>query len=52
MSEARTDVTDDRAMQAAGLGAEGPKHRGPASAADESGIPAHGKHRRPEQDNG
>ncbi|MBY8887298.1 hypothetical protein K7472_21000 [Streptomyces sp. PTM05] len=52
MSEARTDVTDDRALQAAGLGAEGAKHRGPASAADETDIPAHGKHRKVEQDHG
>ncbi|MCQ4082148.1 hypothetical protein NGB36_16405 [Streptomyces sp. RB6PN25] len=51
MSEARNDTTDDRAQQAAALGAEGGKHRGPASSAEEDGAPAHGRHRRPEHQN-
>ncbi|AEW93764.1 MULTISPECIES: hypothetical protein [Streptomycetaceae] len=51
MSEARTDTADDRAHQPAALGAGGGKHRGSASSADQTDIPAHGKHRRPE-DNG
>lgn len=48
MSEARNDSTDDRALLAVALGAEGGKHRGYASPAEEPGIPAHGKHRRTE----
>ncbi|GAA1922961.1 hypothetical protein [Streptantibioticus ferralitis] len=51
MPETRTDTTDDRAQQAAALGAEVGKHRGSASAFEDDGTPAHGKHRRPEQDN-
>ncbi len=48
MSEARTDTTDDRAHQAAALGAGGGKHRGPASSAEEGETSPHGKHRRPD----
>jgi len=48
MSEARNETTDDRSLLAAALGAEGGKHRGPASPPEEPETPAHGKHRRTE----
>jgi RNase adaptor protein for sRNA GlmZ degradation len=50
MSEVRNDSTDDRALLAVALGAEGGKHRGTASSAEEPEVPAHGKHRRMEHD--
>lgn len=52
MSEARNDTTDDRALLAAALGAEGGKHRGDASPVEEPEVPAHGKHRRTEHADG
>ncbi len=52
MSEARNDSTDDRALLAVALGAEGGKHRGSASPAEEPETPAHGRHRRLEQNDG
>lgn len=53
MSEARNNTTDDRALLAAALGAEGGKHRGyAASPAEEPEAPAHGRHRRTEHNEG
>jgi hypothetical protein len=49
MSEARNDTTDDRELLAVALGAEHGKHRGTASTPEEPEVPAHGRHRRPEQ---
>lgn len=48
MSEARNDATDDRVTTAAAQGAEGGKHRGSALPHEDPAVPAHGRHRRPE----
>ncbi|MDI5961578.1 hypothetical protein POF50_002155 [Streptomyces sp. SL13] len=48
MSEARNNATDDRALLAAAMGAEGGKHRGTSSPVEEPQTPAHGRHRRTE----
>ncbi|EME97713.1 hypothetical protein J7W19_09445 [Streptomyces mobaraensis NBRC 13819 = DSM 40847] len=47
MSEARTDTTEARPLEASAQAAAAGsgRHRGPASS-DDAGGPAHGKHRR------